>query len=181
MENGKTIRKINIIDKILGKQEKGISCWVAAEKFDICETLPAIYYPKQKGVVSIRYKWKDGTAQEFLGKEGCQVTIFKGKPVFYHGVGDLFANRQSQGDLAMTSELYAEANDVNVVGQAVQALKEIQDGSGVPWKWILIIGAAAIGILILWQTGVIPNLLESFNISVGNSQGIAPQAPIQIE
>ena len=48
----------------------------------------------------------------------------------------------------------------------IETLEEYREGTGIPWKWILIVGGILILGVVLWQTGILQSLLGSVSESV---------------
>lgn len=108
--------------------------------------------------LDIRYRWIGNTGHAFTAFETDIIGTHKGKPLFSHEVGSLFAGNTTS---PYSSELLHEIFESNIAKKALKGLEEIEEeeAGGFPWKKILIYGGIAALLIYLNQSGVLQQIL----------------------
>jgi len=178
----KSIKKF--FNHIFGNDNKGTPCWILAKEANIIDMVPGIIGTNLNEGIEVSYTWIDKTKHRFLDKQGTYIATkgLTGFPIYIHNVGQLFGEgltremisafnqsliAQDQPELpCIGSEYYQSITGSNIGSQMIETLEEYQEGSGIPWKWVLIIGGVIILAVVLWQTGILQSLMGSVTESV---------------
>lgn len=179
---------MNVIRKywnmIFGEDLIGISCFVLAEKSNKRFMLPGIYCPVLEDALIVSYTWIDGSSHQFIAMQDSYLFEYDKKIVFRHFPGDIFVNGIKNSDINMTSDLYKKINDVNIACDLTSKLKEYSEPRDFPWKIIMLLAGIIIGIIILFNTGVIPSLINTImnSLNVIDIQQLPDiQLPIEVK
>lgn len=141
---------------VLGIDDKGLKCWVFVRQVNIVDFLKGHIGHAKDSILRIDYTWIDGSKQSFLCRENDVLGLKEGVPVFQHNFSKLF-NAVEDGPIS--SEEYQKITNNNLIGQGLSYLENYEKGGSLPWKKILIIGGIVILVIVLWQNGVLTELL----------------------
>ena len=155
---------MKLLDKIFGKKETGFPCWVLANQSDDMMLRPALIKTSLDQVIELEYEWIDGSRHTYITGKDEYRTKIENKPVYIHkNIGSCFSdNRESN----ISSEYFNKIVASNIGSQMLNTLEEFQEGTKIPWKWILIISGVIILGVVLWQTGILQSLFDSLAGSV---------------
>lgn len=91
-------------------------------------------------------------------------------PIFCHNNSDLFVCN-TRLDKVVGSRYFHKILNENFGGGMVDALEPYNKPTNIPWKIILIAGGIIVGLIILWQTGILPDLFNSLTNSININPG----------
>jgi len=149
-------------------EEQGSPCYVVSNESNVTAMIEGTILENKDQQVRIRYKWLDKTWHSFITGQQNYAFTFESYPVFYHDVGCPYGSYKSGNDeeLKMSSEYLDQILGINIGGKMISTLEEYMEEGGLPWKMILIGVAIVIGVVVLWQTGILQSLMESLQESI---------------
>ncbi len=175
---------MKLFEKLFGKKEVGSPCWVLAKEANVIEIVSGIIGTNLGGGIEISYKWLDNTMHSFLDGQDNYIGIrgITGRPMYRHDVGELFGQRLTEQMIdafnehlvargeeelpCIGSEYYQSISESDIGSKMIQTLESFEEGGGVPWRWVLIVGGVLILGIVLWQTGILQSLFGSVQESV---------------
>ncbi len=146
---------------IFGHNNERLACYMICEQGERKFMLPALFYREHKTGVAIRYESPPGTPILPLADISDALFTYDGLPVYCHKKGDLYvANTVLEHPFA--AELLCKIIDGDVLVKAIDKAEDWSRGGGkIPWKTILIGLAIAAGVLLLWQSGLLDDLVTT--------------------
>lgn len=161
---------MNILKYLKG--DRGNPAWIIVDENGRRTMIKGEVKTQWKDGLQVGYTWKGGQGHTFITLEGALLFEFDKLPVFGHNVGHLFGEcsglkldeDDKRGEIS--SAYYDALSNCDIAERVIDSIEEWDRSGGLPWKWILIIGGAAIGIIILWKAGVIQSLLQSIGVQI---------------
>lgn len=160
------------------KPKPGTPCWIVSKENDIKKMVKGTVLINHKDAILIDYEWIDNTGHSLIAGQDDFYVINSadGLPIFFHNVGDLFCcNCRFDGQIG--SEYFHTILRSDIGSKMLTTLQEVNDNPSLPWGKILLIGGIIIGVLFLWQTGIIDQLLATITGSLPSTTPSGSPSP----
>lgn len=159
--------KLNkLFQKVLGRDKTGTPCYVIAREADIVGVMDGVIGTNLDNAIEIRYKWLDNTIHRFIDIKQNYVGLMRGKPLFRHNVGSLYGEGIKS---KVGSEYFNKIVESAIGTQMLEALEELREEGGIPFKKILIFVGIAVLFIYLWKSGFLAQVMGDILPTVGGS------------
>ncbi len=148
------------------EEEAGTPCYVFGVEANQKAIVPARILENVADGIRLTCRWSDNTEHSWIEVQNAYVSAPDGKPIFFWNVGNIFG--AGIENFGVGSEYLHAILESNIGGGLARTLKELQleAEKSLPWKTYIIWGAIAIGLIMLWQSGFIQNILPD-NLGFG--------------
>lgn len=148
----------NWLNKLLKLERKGSPCQVIGLEAGVIENCPGRIMENVDNGFRVEYQWIDKTMHSFTAAKGDHIGHnHEGIPTYSHDVGNIFSGTT---DSKIGSEFFYKIVNSNLGSQAMDYMEDMQRSGSINWKRWLIIGAIAIALIYLWQTGFLTQILN---------------------
>jgi len=117
--------------------------------------------PQVRAGCNVTYVWSDGVEHTFLADANEFVGICRGLSVYPHNVGSLYA--ANVDSVFIDSDFYNKILKGDLGKHILTYIENYVQGQAIPWLKYAIWAAIAIGILVLWKTGIIAQVWPEIN------------------
>lgn len=138
---------------------EGTPCLIIAKEGVLIGVIDGLITTNLKNALEINYRWLDGTMHTFIVKEDNYVGLMEGKPLYRHGVGQLFGEGTEQ---EFGSEFLYKIVRSDIGTQMLKGLDEMREDKELPWVKIGIIVGVIVLAAIAYQSGALDPLIGDF-------------------